>query len=133
MGPAQRLIELLRAAPDHTLVVSLYILNEVRNVLLRPRLQARCRLSSEEVDRFVMELAAAAEVVEPIVFQPVVLRDPSDDMVLFTAVDGRADVLCTGNTRDFARPDVQAFCAVHSIRILSDVELLRELLPQPKS
>ena len=133
-GPARRLIQLLRSDPAHALVLSRHILDEVREVLLRPRLQARYRQSSDEISRVVRELAAVAELVEPVVTKPVVLSDPPDDMVLYTAVEGRADVLCTLNTSDFARPSVQAFCITHGIRVMSDVELLRELLKyQPSS
>jgi hypothetical protein len=50
------------------------------------------------------------------------------DPVLYTAADGKADVLCTLNARQFTSPQVQALCAARSIRTMTDVEVLRELL-----
>ena len=42
-------------------------------------------------------------LVHPAVVEPVILTDPDDDPVLYTALDGNADVLCTLNT-DFHKP-----------------------------
>ena len=125
-GPALRLLDIVLGA--HTLVLSRFILDEVERVLLYPRIQARFRITPAEAARQVGNLAAAACLVEPVIIGPVVLPDPDDDAVLYTAVDGKASVLCTGNTRHFAAPSVQSFCAAHGIRIMTDVELLRDLL-----
>ena len=62
----------------------------------------------------------------PMVHQPVVLNDPNDDPVIFTAVEGRADVLCAMD-RDFYAPGVIDFCHQHGIQIMNDVDLLRLL------
>jgi len=64
-------------------------------------------------------------LVHPVVVEPVILTDPDDDPVPFTALDGNAEVLCTLN-RDFYRPNVLAFCAKNGI-LLNDVELLSAL------
>jgi predicted nucleic acid-binding protein len=49
-------------------------------------------------------LSAVAAVLVPVrlayLWRPV-LKDPSDEMVLDTAVNGMADYLCTLNARDF--------------------------------
>lgn len=59
-------------------------------------------LTLEQVDEMLAELAALVEPVE-IHFQwrPQV-RDPSDEMVLEAAINGRADALVTYNVADFA-------------------------------
>jgi hypothetical protein len=54
--------------------------------------------------------------------------DPADDYVIYTAAEGNADVLCTLNTRHFAAPEVQEFCASKGIRVMTDVEALRTVL-----
>ena len=51
----------------------------------------------------------------------------SADPVLYTAADGNADILCTLNVRHFSGPQVAEFCAERGIRIMTDVEALREL------
>src|SRR5258708_3928845 len=50
-----------------------------------------------------------ADLVSPIIEQPVVLADPNDDPVVYTAIAGRADVLCAVD-RDFYAADVVSFC-----------------------
>ena len=58
----------------------------------------------------------------------IVPDDPSDDMIVATALAGRADVICTRD-RHLHHPEVRAWCADRGIRILNDIELL-ELLQQ---
>jgi hypothetical protein len=57
-----------------------------------------------------------------------VLSDPADDPVLYAAADGKADVLCTRNIRDFDADEVRPFCASRGIRILTDLDIPRDLL-----
>ena len=62
--------------------------------------------------------------------QEVVLADPNDDPVVFTAIDGRADLLCAMD-RVFYAPNVISFCQARGIEILNDVQLLHRLTFQP--
>ncbi len=50
------------------------------------------------------------------------LRDPNDEMVLETAVNGRADAIVTFNVRDFATAPGQ-----FGIEVLKPAEVLRRL------
>ena len=52
------------------------------------------------------------------------LSDPNDEMVLETAVNGRADALVTHNMRDFAKG-----AAKLGLRVLRPGELLKESRP----
>jgi hypothetical protein len=65
----------------------------------------------------------------PVIVCPLILSDPADDPVLYTAATGNAEILSTLNVRHFAATRVQQFCSEHGIRILTDVEVLQELLP----
>ena len=125
-GPALRLLDLV--LHSHTLVLSRFILDEVERVLLYPRIQSRYQITLEETTRFTAKLAAASLLVEPTIVEPVVQSDPDDDAVLYTAADGRADVLCTRNTRHFSSAAVKAFCERRRIRVMTDLEILQELL-----
>ena len=125
-GPALRLLDIILGA--HTLVLSRFILEEVERVLLYPRIQARYRITTVEAARFAERLADAADLVEPVIDRPVILSDPADDSVLYTAVDGRADILCTRNIRHFASAEVRGFCAERGTRVMTDLEALRHLL-----
>lgn len=55
-----------------------------------------------------------------------VQNDPDDNAVIAAAIAGQAEVICTRD-RHFHDPKVIDFCAQYGIRILDDVELLREL------
>ena len=125
-GPALRLLDIILGA--HTLVLSRFILDEVKRVLLYPRLQARYQLTASEAARFTQNLADVAHMVEPVIVRPLVLSDPADDPILYTAADGKADVLCTRNIRHFHVAEVQSFCAARGIRVMTDLDILRELL-----
>ena len=85
-GPALRLLDIILGA--HTLVPSRFILDEVERVLLYPRLQARYQITAREAARFTGNLADVAHMVEPVIVRPLVLSDPADDPVLYTAADG---------------------------------------------
>jgi putative PIN family toxin of toxin-antitoxin system len=125
-GPALHLLDVILGA--HILVLSRFILDEVERVLLYPRMQARYQITANEAARFTRNLADAAHMVEPVIVRPVVLSDPADDAVLYTAADGKAGVLCTRNIRHFAPANVQQFCVTHGIRVMTDLEVLRDLL-----
>src|SRR5258708_22870047 len=83
LGPALRLLDIIRSA--HTLVLSRFIIDEVERVLLYPRMQARYRITANEAARFAGSLAEVAHFVAPEIVQPLVLSDPSDAPILFTA------------------------------------------------
>ena len=125
-GPARQLLDTIRLQPSHSLVLSRHILSEVKRTLLYPRLQAQYGLTEADVQEHVDLLQQVATMVEPIVLEPVIRHDPEDDPVLYTAVEGRVDVLCTRD-RDFYAPEVIAFCRQRGIEVMDEVELLRLL------
>jgi predicted nucleic acid-binding protein len=67
-----------------------------------------------------------AEIVVPAEGPPLVLKDPNDDPVVYTALAGGADVLCTVD-RQFCEPNVLSFCARYDIQVMTVVELLQAL------
>jgi predicted nucleic acid-binding protein len=85
------------------------------------------RLTDEECLEFIRSLHDASEVValgDP----PAdgISLDPDDDPVIQTAIEGKADVLCTLD-RHLRTQNVQDYCQLHGIRVLTDVEFLDEL------
>jgi putative PIN family toxin of toxin-antitoxin system len=125
-GPALRLLDIALSA--HTLVLSRFILDEVERVLLYPRLQARYQIAASEAARFTGNLADVAHMVELVIVRPLVLSDPADDPVLYTAAEGKADVVCTRNIRRFDVAEVRSFCAARGIRVMTDLDVLGDLL-----
>jgi putative PIN family toxin of toxin-antitoxin system len=128
-GSAKRLLETLLNGP-HDLVLSEFLLNETARVLGYPRLQKIYQLTPQDIAEHVELLRRRAELVSAVVYEPVVLSDPNDDPVVYTAVAGRVDVLCAKD-RDFYEQTVVSFCRGRGIEILDDVALLRLLESKP--
>ncbi len=124
-GPARLLLERI-AAGQHQLIVSPFLLEETERVLNYPRIQALYGLTPAEIEEHIDLLTAVAEIVDPVPGEPVVMKDAHDDPVVYTAVAGKADVLCTLD-RDFYDPRVVEFLRAHNVAVIGDVELLRTL------
>ena len=92
---------------------------EYEEVLKRPEQQIVHRLREEEVDRFLAELAAIAMPVDIYFRWRPLGADPSDEMVLETAINGQADALITFNVSDFAPAEK------FDIRVLTPAQFLR--------
>jgi putative PIN family toxin of toxin-antitoxin system len=95
---------------------------EYEEVLKRPEQRAAHGLDGDQIERF---LAAWASAIEPVAvhigWRPQ-LRDPSDEMVLEAAINGRADALVTFNVRDFAAAGDR-----FGIRVMRPVDVLDEV------
>jgi putative PIN family toxin of toxin-antitoxin system len=85
-----------------TLLASVPLFLEYEAVLTRPEQVKEIGLEAEEIGEI---LDALATVIEPValrfLWRPR-LKDPADEMVLETAVNGRADLLATFNLRHLA-------------------------------
>ncbi len=95
---------------------------EYEAVLKRPEQRIAHGLGLHDIDRFLAAFASACEAVEVSFRWRPQLPDPNDEMVLETAVNGRADALVTHNIRDFTKG-----AARFGVRILKPGELLKEL------
>jgi PIN domain len=72
----------------------------------------RLGASREDVSAVLDELASVGKKVELLIRTRPMLLDPNDEMVLETAINGRADAIVTFNERDF-RPAAARFrCSV---------------------
>ncbi len=74
---------------------------EYEDVLKRPEHRLAHGLTPEQIEEFLAELAALVEPVEVHFQWRPQVRDPSDEMVLEAAINGRADALVTYNVADF--------------------------------
>ena len=68
----------------------------------RPEQRAASRLSGFELELILDAIAVVATPVLVAYLRRPMLRDPDDELVLETAVNGGADLLLTFNERDFA-------------------------------
>jgi putative PIN family toxin of toxin-antitoxin system len=124
-GPARDLL-LKLAYGNHVIIISPFLLREVERVLAYPRLQKLWHLTLQDIQEHVQFLIRVSELVHPIIGAPVIVKDPNDDPVLYTAIHGKADVLCTLD-RDLYEPEVVAYCRQRGVSILNDVDLLHNL------
>jgi putative PIN family toxin of toxin-antitoxin system len=119
-GAGNALLRLVAQRKIVPLVTSALFL-EYEEVLKRPEQRLVTGLDLEDIDCFLAALASACEPVE-IRFQwRPQLRDAGDEMVLETAINGRADALVTYNIRDFL-PAANRF----GLRVLRPGELFKE-------
>jgi putative PIN family toxin of toxin-antitoxin system len=83
------------------LLLSVPLAMEYEAICVRPEHQLAAGLGEQEVRVFVDAVIAIAEPVKIHYLWRPQLRDPSDEMVLETAVNGRANLLITFNVRDY--------------------------------
>ncbi len=84
-------------------LVSTALFLENEDVLHRPEQREVHGLSTAGLSMAMRELAALCEPVELHFSWRPQLADPGDEMVLETALNGRADCIVTHNLRDFQR------------------------------
>lgn len=79
------------------LITSLYLIREVEHVLSYPRLVQRLNLTKKEQNTFLAALLARSEVTPGKLQLSGITRDPQDDALIACAVEGRADVVVSGD------------------------------------
>jgi putative PIN family toxin of toxin-antitoxin system len=82
-------------ATKNTILVSEDTMNELADVLARPKFDPY--LTLQERQQFLRQLGRLAEFV-PIVSRVHECRDPKDDKFLELALNGRADLILTGDS-----------------------------------
>jgi putative PIN family toxin of toxin-antitoxin system len=109
-----------------TVVTSEPMLDELLDVLGRPRIAARHGWSPDETVEFVAGVRSRAERVA-VHGELRLCRDPKDDVVVETVVVARADALVTGDQDFIGSPDVVTALASVRTRILTPAEFLAVL------
>jgi len=109
---ASRQLLLAALNREFELLLSVPLMLEYEAVLTRAEHLAASRLTSAEVGRVLDDLAAIARPVRLAFRWRPRLPDPDDDMVLETAINGRASAIVTFNQRDFANATSEFNCAV---------------------
>lgn len=115
--------ELLRLVARQRLVPLLTpaLFLEYEDLLKRDEHRQVHGLDLGQIDRLLAAFAAASEPVRVTFQWRPQLLDPADEMVLETAVNGRADALVTHNLRDFRA------ATRFGLRVLRPFELLAEI------
>ena len=120
-GASRWLLEAARGR-RFKLLLSVPLMLEYESVLTHPEHLAASGASAEDVSAVLDELASVGERVELAVRLRPMLSDPNNEMVLQTAINGRADAIVTFNERDFRRVAGRFRCSV-----LRPVEAVRQL------
>lgn len=95
---------------------------EYEEVLKRPEQRLVHGLSPDAIDEFLAELGALIEPVEVHFQWRPQTPDPNDEMVLETAINGRANAVVTYNVADFALAAKR-----FRISVLSPADLLKKV------
>ena len=114
-GPPSRILDAWRDG-EFDLLVSPLLLDELEDVLLRPRFVEYA--TSEQVRAYVDGLAVEGVAFDDPGDPPRVTRDPDDDYLFALAVAAGADFLVSGDKHIASVPDPP--CAVLSPRALLD-------------
>jgi putative PIN family toxin of toxin-antitoxin system len=118
-GGSRRLIDASDAG-EFTILISQPLFLEYETVLKRPEQMAAHGFLFPEIDDFLFNLAERAiQVAFHKRIRPQ-LRDPNDDHVLETAVNGEADAIVTHNVSDFL-PETRKF----NIQVLTPGDIIR--------
>ncbi len=105
------------------LVISHDIVDEIRAVLLYPKIMKRHRRTSEQIELFLKKLLKTAVVTHSGASLNVVKDDPSDNKYLECAVDGRADYIISGDSH---LTDLRSFSGIKIVTPAHFLKTLRE-------
>jgi len=119
-GTADRLLAAWREE-RFVLLLSPPLLEELVRVLRYPRLRRLIGLTATELEGLIETLLLDAELTPGRLAVHVITRDPSDNMVLACAVEGRADYIVSGDR------DLLSLQSYQGIPIVRAAEFLRML------
>lgn len=138
-GPAAALLRLVDS-DALSLFVSAEILEEVRDVLSRPKIREKNPdINDERVDAFINRVSVKTIMVKDVRQHFIYLRDPKDEKYINLAVEAEAEYivsrdkdlldLMTGDTdqcKDFRR-------RFTTLKVIDPVEFLKTVIPEEES
>jgi len=90
-GKSRKLV--LKLLEEHTIILSSQMLAELADVISRDKFS----VTSSQIDRFISILVQKATMVSVRSIPKVILEDPDDDVVLTTALSGKAEFIVSGD------------------------------------
>jgi uncharacterized protein len=124
-GPPARVLRALEEG-RFGLVAGTPLLSELGTVLQRPRLVHRFTITPDKTLALLRVLRERAELVE-ITGTIRLCRDPRDDMVIETALAGRADTLVSRDDDLKRAPELIAVLAARAVSVLTVHQFLEWL------
>ena len=110
-----------------SLISSEPILEELAGVVARPRLARRYPLGTDDANRLVALVRAAATELMEASGSVHLCRAPRDDIFIETAIAGRADALVSRDDDLKRAPEVATILAEYATRVLSVQQFLDAL------
>jgi putative PIN family toxin of toxin-antitoxin system len=108
------------------LAISEPIIRDVAGVLTRPRIARKYRVPAEHIDEMVMLLREHGDLV-PVTGTMRICRDPDDDLVLETALNGEAQALVSRDADVTRDPALIAALRERGVAVLTVQQFLDEL------
>ena len=101
-----------------TAVISAPLLDELRNVLSRPKIKEKCAIADEDILSLLLLIEELSE--ETTLTGDVALcRDPNDNMIIETAVRGKAKYLISGDKDITDDKEVLSYLSQHGVSVIS--------------
>lgn len=123
-GASNALLQLLFNNHSFTNCVSVGSVLELEAVLLRDEHRgAYPQFSTEDLHRFVDAICRVSTQVNLYFRWRPSLRDPGDDLIIETALNGSAQAVVTHNTSDFLPVKTQ-----HGLQVWTPAEFLQQIL-----
>ncbi len=114
---AARLVDEWREG-KFVIVISEQQVLELYEVFSRPKFLFRYRIDRQEIDDLVSSIAARAERIS-LKGTIKLCRDPDDDVILETAIRGKAKYLITGDKDITDDKKVLSFLSQHGVTVIS--------------
>ena len=115
-----RILDLVRNGSIR-LYVAPKILEELRTTLLYPRLRKLHRKSPEWISKFIRELSSLAEMMPGKISVSVIEEDPSDNIYLACAAEGRVDFIVSGDKHLLKLEEYQGISIVNPADFLDAI------------
>lgn len=122
-GPAARCVRGALSGEIH-LVVSAYLLDELRSVASRPKLVARFHLTEEKTEQFIEDVVEVAKLVSEVPHVFDYPRDPKDEPYIDLAIATKARLLVSRDKDLLALNDMRLPEAVELRRLHPAIEIL---------
>ena len=97
LGHPANLLELCLTIEDMELVLSQPILKEFEEVLKRDEVRERFSYTDRDIREIVNRIRTSSRIVFPRLQLRMIRSDPKDDVILWTACDGKADYIVSGD------------------------------------
>jgi putative PIN family toxin of toxin-antitoxin system len=118
-GQPAKILDLALTFQEIKLILPNAILREFREVMLGEEVRERFGYSTRDIESFVQNLRGVSSLVAARSRFKVVKDDPKDDMVVNTAVEGKAEWIVSGDAHLWK---IRAF---RGIRIVNSRQMLR--------